>query len=47
MAPLNFEMAATDEMIAIALNTRPNAACIVPERREECNYRRWSCRSGK
>ncbi len=34
-APLNFEMAATDEMIAIALNTRPNAACIVPERREE------------
>ena len=35
MAPLNFEMAATDEMIAIALNTRPNAACIVPERREE------------
>ena len=34
-APLNFEMAATDEMIAIALNTKPNAACIVPERREE------------
>ena len=32
-APLNFEMAATDEMITIALNTRPNAACIVPERR--------------
>ena len=34
-APLNFEMAATDEMIAIALSTKPNAACIVPERREE------------
>mgnify|MGYP001196241072 CR=1 FL=1 len=34
-APLNLEMAATAEMIAIALNTRPNAACIVPERREE------------
>ena len=34
-APLNFEMAATDEMLAIALNTRPNAVCIVPERREE------------
>ena len=33
--PLNFEMAATAEMIAIALNTRPHAACIVPERREE------------
>ena len=34
-APLNFEMAATDEMVAIALDTKPNAACIVPERREE------------
>ena len=34
-APLNFEIAATDEMIAIALNTKPNAVCIVPERREE------------
>jgi pyridoxine 5-phosphate synthase len=33
--PLNFEMAATDEMVAIALNTRPHAACLVPERREE------------
>ena len=33
--PLNFEMAATDEMIGIALNVKPNAACIVPERREE------------
>src|SRR5690606_26803603 len=34
-APLNFEMAATDEMVRIALKTRPHAACIVPERREE------------
>ena len=33
--PLNFEMAATDEMVAIALTTKPNAICIVPERREE------------
>ena len=33
--PLNFEMAATEEMIAIALKLLPNAACIVPERREE------------
>jgi len=33
--PLNFEMAATDEMVAIALAHRPHAACIVPERREE------------
>jgi pyridoxine 5-phosphate synthase len=33
--PLNMEMAATVEMVAIALNTRPHAACIVPERREE------------
>ena len=33
--PLNFEMAATAEMQAIALRTRPHAACIVPERREE------------
>ena len=33
--PLNFEMAATEEMVAIALATMPNAACIVPERREE------------
>jgi pyridoxine 5-phosphate synthase len=34
-APLNFEMAATPEMVGIALKTRPNAACIVPEKREE------------
>ena len=33
--PLNFEMAATQEMVAIALKLLPNAACIVPERREE------------
>ncbi|HZP69601.1 MAG TPA: pyridoxine 5'-phosphate synthase [Pseudolabrys sp.] len=33
--PLNFEMAATDEMIAIALKTKPHAACLVPERRTE------------
>jgi pyridoxine 5-phosphate synthase len=33
--PLNFEMAATDEMVAIALARRPHAACLVPERREE------------
>ena len=33
--PLNFEMAATEEMVAIACDVRPNAACIVPERREE------------
>src|ERR687897_133268 len=33
--PLNFEMAATDEMVAIAVRTRPHAACLVPERREE------------
>jgi pyridoxine 5-phosphate synthase len=33
--PLNFEMAATDEMVAIALRTKPHAACLVPERRAE------------
>jgi pyridoxine 5-phosphate synthase len=33
--PLNFEMAVTDEMEAIALKHRPHAACLVPERREE------------
>ncbi|MBI2235549.1 MAG: pyridoxine 5'-phosphate synthase [Magnetospirillum sp.] len=33
--PLNLEMAATPEMVAIALRHRPHAACIVPERREE------------
>ncbi len=34
-APLNFEMAATGEMLEIALRHRPHAACIVPERRQE------------
>jgi len=32
---LNFEMAATEEMVAIALKTRPHAACLVPEKRTE------------
>jgi pyridoxine 5-phosphate synthase len=34
-APLNLEMAATAEMLRIALETRPNACCIVPEKRTE------------
>ena len=33
--PLNFEMAATEEMLAIALKHKPHAACIVPEKRVE------------
>ena len=33
--PLNLEMAATNEMLAIALKAKPHAACIVPEKREE------------
>jgi pyridoxine 5-phosphate synthase len=33
--PLNLEMAATQEMLDIALRHKPHAACIVPERREE------------
>jgi pyridoxine 5-phosphate synthase len=33
--PLNLEMAATEEMLAIALRHRPHAVCLVPERREE------------
>lgn len=33
--PLNFEMAATEEMAGIALSTGPHAVCLVPERREE------------
>jgi pyridoxine 5-phosphate synthase len=33
--PLNLEMAATGEMLAIALRHKPHAACIVPEKREE------------
>jgi pyridoxine 5-phosphate synthase len=35
IAPLNFEIAATEEMIAFACRIRPHAACLVPERREE------------
>jgi pyridoxine 5-phosphate synthase len=33
--PLNFEMAATPDMLGIALATKPHAVCLVPERREE------------
>ncbi|CCG43111.1 pyridoxine 5'-phosphate synthase [Magnetospirillum molischianum] len=33
--PLNMEMAATEEMVAIALRLRPHAVCVVPEKREE------------
>ncbi len=33
--PVNLEMAATEEMLQIALRHKPHAACIVPERREE------------
>ncbi len=33
--PLNFEMAATDEMIGMAIRLKPHAACLVPEKREE------------
>lgn len=33
--PLNLEMAATAEMVEFAIKTRPRAACLVPERREE------------
>jgi pyridoxine 5-phosphate synthase len=33
--PLNFEMAATDEMLALAERLKPHAACLVPEKREE------------
>lgn len=33
--PLNFEIAATDEMLQIAVRHKPHAACIVPEKREE------------
>src|SRR3712207_4314566 len=35
LAPLNFEMAATSEMVAMAARVRPHAACLVPEKREE------------
>ena len=33
--PLNFEMAATEEMVSIALKIRPHAVCLVPEKRTE------------
>ena len=33
--PLNFEMAATDEMVGIVTRLRPHGACLVPEKREE------------
>src|SRR3954451_16298071 len=33
--PLNFEMAATSDMLRIAIATKPHAVCLVPERREE------------
>ncbi len=33
--PLNFEMAATSDMLRISLATKPHAVCLVPERREE------------
>jgi pyridoxine 5-phosphate synthase len=33
--PLNFEMAATDEMVGLAVRLKPHAACLVPEKREE------------
>lgn len=33
--PLNLEMAATEEMLAIALRHKPHACCLVPEKREE------------
>ena len=35
LAPLNLEMAVTPEMLAIALDVRPHASCLVPERRQE------------
>ena len=35
LAPLNLEMAVTDEMLQIALKVKPHASCLVPERRQE------------
>ena len=35
LAPLNLEMAVTEEMLAIARKARPHACCLVPERRQE------------
>jgi pyridoxine 5-phosphate synthase len=34
-APINLEMAVTDEMLGIAIATRPHAVCLVPEKRQE------------
>lgn len=45
--PLNLEMAATDEMLEIALRVRPHACCIVPERREELTTEGGLDASGK
>ena len=44
---LNLEMAATEEMLAIALAHRPHAACIVPERREERTTEGWLDAAGQ
>src|SRR5262247_4325346 len=38
--PLNLEMGATEEMLEIALRTKPRACCLVPERREEVTTER-------
>ena len=38
--PVNLEMAATEEMVEIAIRHKPHAACIVPERRERSEERR-------
>ena len=35
LAPLNLEMAVTEEMLSIALRVKPHASCLVPERRQE------------
>ena len=40
--PLNLEIAATDEMLKIALKHLPHAVCIVPEKASRANNRRWS-----
>ena len=45
--PLNLEMAATDDMLRIALHHRPQAVCIVPERREERTTERGLAVAGR
>lgn len=45
--PLNLEMAATDDMLKIALHHRPQAVCIVPERREERTTERGLAVAGR